>query len=141
MKRPVSLNRNVRGLILEFALGAAIVALLPIPHAFWFKLLALIALMGLMTRGLMGLWRGHRPDALAKLSFGFSLAGAGLLGLAGWLGGIWLGIIFPWLAGLGPGFAAFALFWGLGQAINHYYLSGLPKLLTDFDFSGEPDET
>jgi hypothetical protein len=82
--------------------------------------------MVLMVKRVLRLWQGYKPDTVAKLSLLVSLTGAILLGILGWLGGIALGVNIPWLAGLAPGFAFFSLFWGVGQAINHCYLSGLP---------------
>jgi hypothetical protein len=126
MQSPTQLNHQVRGLILDFALGAAIVALLPIPYSIFLKIILLLVLMVLMVKRVLRLWQGYKPDAVAKLSLLVSLTGAVLLGILGWLGGIALGVNVPWLAGLAPGLAFFSLFWGVGQAINHCYLSGLP---------------
>jgi len=126
MQSPTQLNRQVRGLILDFALGAAILALVPIPYTIFLKIILLPVLMVLMVKRVLRLWQGYKPDTVAKLSLLVSLTGAVLLGILGWLGGIALGVNIPWLAGLAPGFAFFSLFWGVGQAINHCYLSGLP---------------
>lgn len=123
---PTTLNRQTRGVILDFALGAAIVALLPIPYSIFLKIILLPVLMVLLVKRILRLWQGYKPDVVAKLSLFVGLAGGMLLGVLAWLGGVVLGIAVPWLAGLAPGFAAFAFFWGAGQAINHYYLSGLP---------------
>ncbi len=128
MNNSTTLNRQARGLILDFALGAAIVALMPIPYSIFLKIIILPVLLVLLVKRVIRLWQGYKPDAVAKLSLLVSLAAAVLLGILGWLGGVVLGIRVPWLAGLAPGFAAFALFWGVGQAINHCYLSGFPNV-------------
>jgi hypothetical protein len=134
------LNRKVRGVILDFALGAAIVALLPIPYSIFLKIIALPVLMVLMVKRVLRLWQGYKPDSVAKLSLLVSLAGALLLGIVGWFGGIVLGTVVPWLSELGPGFAFFALFWGVGQALNHCYLSGLPEVTTESSLMAKQDE-
>lgn len=140
MNRSMTLNRQARGLILDYALGAAIVVLCPIPYTWVLKVILLPVLLGLMVRGILQLWQGYKPDTIAKLSLFVSLAGAVLLGLLGWLGGIALGIKMPWLAGLAPGIAFFSLFWGVGQAINHCYLSGRPSSRSDALQSVKGDE-
>jgi hypothetical protein len=127
MPSPSTLNRQARGLIFDFALGSAIAVLLPIPYTLWLKPIVLAVLLVLLVKGMMRLWQGHQPDVIAKLWLLLGLAGAVLLGGLAGLGGIVLGSAVPWLAGLAPGFAVFAFFWGVGQALNHYYLSGLPE--------------
>ncbi|MFH7242481.1 MAG: hypothetical protein ACHWZW_06475 [Spirulina sp.] len=122
---PASLNHRARGLMVDYALGAAVVALLPIPYSIFFKIIALPVLLGLMVRGILRLWQGYTPDVVAKLSLLAGLTGAVLLGVASGFVGIVLGVRVPWLAGLAPGLAFFALFWGVGQAVNHCYLSAL----------------
>ena len=107
MQSPTQLNRQVRGLILDFALGAAILALVPIPYTIFLKIILLPVLMVLMVKRVLRLWQGYKPDTVAKLSLLVSLTGAVLLGILGWLGGIALGVNIPWLAGLAPGFAFF----------------------------------
>jgi len=126
MNRVMTLNRQARGRILDYALGATIVILLPIPYSMLLKVVILPVLLGLMVKGLLRLWQGYKPDAVAKLSLLVSWAGAILLGWLGWLGGIALATRIPWLTGLAPGIAVFSLFWGVGQAVNHCYLSGEP---------------
>jgi len=141
MNRSTTLNRRARGLILDFALGAAIIALLPIPYSILLKIILLPVLMVLMVKRILRLWQGYKPDAVAKLSLLVSLAGAVMLGLLGWLGGIALSVRSPWLTGLAPGFAFFALFWGVGQAVNHCYLSGMPTVALQSYLTTQQDET
>jgi hypothetical protein len=138
---PTTLNRQARGLMLDFALGAAILALLPIPYSIFLKIILLPVLMVLMVKRILRLWQGYKPDTVAKLSLLVSLTGAILLGILGWLGGIALGANVPWLAGLAPGFAFFSLFWGVGQAINHCYLGGLPAVPIESSAMAKHDET
>lgn len=140
MNNSTTLNRQARGLILDFALGAAIVALMPISYSIFLKIIILPVLLVLLAKRVIRLWQNYKPDAVAKLSLLVSLAAAVLLGLLGWLGGVVLGIRVPWLAGLAPGLAAFALFWGVGQAINHYYLSGFPEVTETPYLMGDQDE-
>lgn len=128
-------------MILDFALGAAIVVLIPIPYTIFLKIIILPVLLVLLVKRILRLWQGYKPDAVAKLSLFVGLAGGMLLGVLGWLGGVVLGIAVPWLAGLAPGFAAFALFWGVGQAINHYYLSGLSGVTDKPSLVDKQDET
>lgn len=140
MHSPTITNRKARGMILDFALGAAIAALLPVPYTFLLKMIVLPMLMVLMVKRILRLWRGYKPDTLARLSLIVSLAGAALLGPIAWLGVIVLSSRLPWLAGLAPGFAFFALFWGVGQAFNHCYLSSLPDDRMRSPLMDEQDE-
>ncbi|WP_204139898.1 hypothetical protein [Halomicronema sp. CCY15110] len=82
MSNPTPLNRRARGLILDFALGAALLALLPIPYSMVLKIIGLPVLLALMAKRVIRLWQGYKPDTVAKLSLLVSLAGAVLLG--GW---------------------------------------------------------
>ncbi len=138
---PTTLNRQTRGVILDFALGAAIVALIPIPYTIFLKIIIVPVLLGLLVKRILRLWQGYKPDVVAKLSLFVGLAGGMLLGVLAWLGGVALGVTVPWLAGLAPGFAVFALFWGVGQAIKQCYVSGLPGVTEKPYLVDQQDET
>ncbi len=132
-----TINQRARGLIFDFALGAAIIALLPIPYSLVFKLLGLPMLMVWMLKRILRLWHNYRPDPVAKLGLIISVASALLLSLVAWLGGIALEVRVPSLKGIAPGLAFFALFWGVGQALNHCYLSGFPKTASGSSGDGQ----
>jgi hypothetical protein len=50
--KPISINHQVRSLILDYAIGAAIAALLPIPHKVLVKVIVLVILSIAMIRGI-----------------------------------------------------------------------------------------
>lgn len=125
MENLVSLNRQVRNLILDYALGAAILVLLPIPHLMIVKAIALGVLHYRIIRDVGRLWGVQsRSDFLARLGSIFGVAGALFLALVGWVGMVALGALVPHVEALAAGVAAFAYFWGIGQTVHHFYLSG-----------------
>lgn len=58
---PTTLNRQTRGVILDFALGPAIVALLPIPYSIFLKIILLPVLLVLLVKRILRLWQGTNP--------------------------------------------------------------------------------
>lgn len=129
MDNLVVINRKVRNLILDYALGAAIIALLPLPNIGILKAIALLFLNYRLIRGIRRLWTFQTGgDFLARLGSVFGIAGSVLLALGGWVTMIALSTVVPKAYALASGVAVFGYFWGIGQTLHHYYLSS---------FSGE----
>lgn len=125
MDNLVVVNRKARNLILDYALGAAIVALLPLPNMEILKAIALLYLHYRLMRGVRRLWGEQTGgDFLARLGSAFGMAGSVLLGLGAWVAAIALSALIPKAYALAPGVAVFGYFWAIGQTIHHYYLSG-----------------
>jgi uncharacterized protein (DUF697 family) len=140
MNHPAKVNFKARHLILDYALGAAIVALLPIPNIGGWQAIALVLLNILLVIGIARLWQFQKGgDLLARIGIVFGIAGAILLGFLVWLLTVAVGAVVPLVGALAPGMAAFCYFWGVGQAVNHFYVSKLP-LTSDRPPSGEQDE-
>jgi uncharacterized protein (DUF697 family) len=140
MNHSAKVNFKVRNLIFDYALGAAIVALLPIPNLGIWQAIALVLLNILLVVGIARLWQFQKGgDLLARIGIVFGIAGAILLGFLVWLLVIAVGAVVPLIGTLAPGMAAFCYFWGVGQAINHFYVSKLP-FTSDRPASGEQDE-
>lgn len=141
MNHPAKVNSKARHLILDYALGAAIVALLPIPNIGGWQAIALVLLNVLLVIGIARLWQFQKGgDLLARIGVLFGIAGATLMGFLAWLLTVAVGGAVPLIGTLAPGIGAFCYFWGVGQAINHFYVSKLPLTPNRPPASGEQDE-
>lgn len=135
MDDPAKVNFKVRNLILDYALGAAIVALLPISNIVLLQAIALVVLNIFLVRGIASLWRFQKGgDLLARVGIIFGIAGSILIGFVAWLCllivSVWITSV--WVAGLrlmvlAPGVIAFCYFWGIGQTVHYFYLSKVLK--------------
>lgn len=121
-------NRAIRGLILDYALGAAIVGLNPIPNTFWLTLLVAIVLLVKMSHDVGKQWKFptiYDPTAFLGLVFGMvgSLAFSVMIFLVMLL----LGRLFPLLSAFTVSAVLFTLTWALGQTMHHFFANGFPK--------------
>lgn len=128
---PLSLvkkERQVRALILDYALGASILGLIPIPHLFTIKLLAAVGLIGKMIRDIGKLW-GFRQgqDFLAIIGSFFGGLGALAMAFTAWLTIFGVGLFVPYIKSLALAAALFTLTWSMGQATKQFYASGYGK--------------
>ncbi len=140
MNYPTHLNIKVRNLILDYALGAAIVALLPLPQLDGLKAIALLGLNLFLVIGIARLWNFKKGgDLLARIGILFGIAGAIGMGILGWLLLVPLGIVVPVLRSLAPGMAAFCYFWGFGQVVHHFYISKTARAQANLS-EGQSDE-
>ncbi len=117
-------RRQVRNLILDYALGLAIVGLIPLPRLLTLKLLVALGLILKMVWDIGRLW--HFPkgqDLLAIAGVLFGSLGAAAMAFTAWLTLFGLGVIVPELKGLAFAAALFTLVWGLGQAVSQFYAS------------------
>ncbi len=138
MDHPTKVNTDVRNLILDYALGAAIVALLPIPKIGVLQAIVLLVLNVLLVIGIARLWHFQKGgDFLARVGILFGIAGTILMGFLVWLFMVTVGVIVPLIGALAPGTVAFCYFWGTGQTVHHFYVS---KVLTASDRSRSSSE-
>lgn len=131
MDHPAIINRKARSLILDYALGAAIVALLPIPNINTLKIVILAVLNLSLIASISRLWQFQRgSDWLAKLGILFGVVGSIFVSLIVWLLMLIISILInqPKLMILVPGAIAFSYFWSAGQTVQHFYLSKAPKM-------------
>lgn len=141
MNHPARTNFKARHLILDYALGAAIVALLPIPNIGIVQAIVLVLLNILLVIEIARLWQFQKGgDLLARVGILFGIAGAILMGFLVWLLLVAVGVVVPLMGALAPGMVAFCYFWGVGQAVNHFYVSKLPLTPNRSPASGEQDE-
>lgn len=129
MDNLVLLNRKIRNLILDYALGASIIALFPLPgHWGWGigKAIALLVLNYTLIQQIRRVWQGGaKGDFLAMVGSVLGATSAVLLSLAGWGMMMALSLIIPRIYVLADGVAAFIYFWVIGQTVHHFYLSGV----------------
>lgn len=121
---------KVRNLILDYALGAAIVTLLPLPFPLMgvLKLVVLVFLNVKLVRDVGRLWgfpKGIRLFAIIGNVLGF--LGAIAIAFLAWGTVVALSAIASLLSVLAPATAVFSYFWSIGQTTNHFYLSS-PQL-------------
>ncbi len=140
MEHSTKVNFKARNLILDYALGAAIIALLPLPQVNWLKAIALLGLNLFLVIGIARLWNFKKGgDVLARIGILFGIVGAIGVGILGWLLLVIGGVMVPMLGSLAPGMAAFSYFWGFGQTVHHFYISKAPKMQAN-SLEGQDDE-
>jgi len=117
-------NRQVRNLIFDYALGAAVIGLIPISGLLLLQLVGLIGLILKMRRDIGALWgfpRGH--DILAFVGNWFGSLGALGIALMAWLTMLAIGVFVPHLDSLARAAAFTTLTWAEGQVTNQFYMS------------------
>jgi len=124
MRRLINHSRQIRSHILDYAIGAAIIGLIPIPQLFIVKLLAFTVLIFVMLRDIGSRWGFPRGvDGLAIIGSLFGVMGACAIAFMAWLSFLGLGLILPSIRALTLA-AIFASFtWAIGQVTNQYYMS------------------
>ncbi|HAC66088.1 MAG TPA: hypothetical protein DCF68_21780 [Cyanothece sp. UBA12306] len=118
-----------RNLALDYALGSAILGLIPISNLFSLKLLIVMALIIKMCWDIGQKWKFAKgQDILARMGFLFGWLGAFAMAFMAWLTFVGMGLFIPYISSFKLAAALFTLTWMLGQATNQYYASGHQKL-------------
>ncbi len=115
-------NRKVRNVILDYALGAAVIGLIPIPGLLLLQILAVLILIIKMRRHIRALWgfpTGH--DILAFVSNWFGSLGCLAIALMAWLTVLVIGAFVPFVDSLARAAAFATLTWAEGQVTNQFY--------------------
>lgn len=127
-RRNLRLDRRVRNLILDYALGTSILGLIPIPRLFTLKL---ILAGGFILKMIWDIGKMRRfpkgQDFLAIAGAFFGTLGAFAMAATAWLTIFGVGVFFPYLKGLAFAAALFTLVWAIGQAVSQFYASGHEK--------------
>lgn len=124
MRRLVNHSHRARELVLDYAIGAAMIGLIPIPGVWLMQLLMIATLLIKMMRDVGAHWGFPKGrDVFALL--GNLLGGIGALAIAlmAWFTVFVIGLIVPLIRGLALAASLFALTWTLGQMTNHFYMS------------------
>lgn len=117
-------NRRVRNLVLDYALGAAVIGLIPVPGLLIIQIITLVFLMIKMRRNIGALWgfpKGH--DILAFVGTWFGSLGALAIALMAWLTLLGIGVFVPFVDSLARAAAFATLVWAQGQVTNQFYNS------------------
>jgi VanZ family protein len=119
------LFRDIRNLILDYALGVSILGVIPVQGLLTLKLLlaALINIKMMWDVGqLWGFPKGQDILALAGNLFGF--LGAIALGVMTWLSFVALGLFVRYVGSFSIAAALFTVTWMIGQATHQFYANG-----------------
>ncbi len=118
-------HRQIRNLILDYAIGSAIIGLNPFRGTLTVTLLVVGVLILKMIWDIGSKWgytKGQDPLAIAGNLFG-SL-GAFALAFMAWVTMFCFGLVVPLFSGFAITAAFFTLTWTLGQVTNQFYASG-----------------
>lgn len=117
---------DVRRLIFDYSLGAAIVGLIPINGggSLEVKLLLLLGLILKMIWDIRALWgRPRGQDILAMIGNLFGFLGAVIVGLFAWATLIGLSVVIPYIGAFDKAAGFAAATWMIGQSTNQFYTS------------------
>ena len=121
----VEINQEIRELIIDYAIAAAIMGLNPLPGTMTVTLLAASVLLLKMMRDIGGRWGYPKgQDALAIGGNLFGGLGSFWVAFMAWVSMYGLGLFVPFVGGFALASSLFALTWRVGQATHLYYASG-----------------
>lgn len=122
---PIVRHREVRDLILDYAIAAALIGLIPLPVPLTIKLLITNILELKMMRDVgskYGYPKGQDLLAIAGNIFGG--IGAYAIALMAWVTVFCIGLFFPVIGSFAISASLFTLTWALGQVTLQFYASG-----------------
>ena len=124
----VDLNKEIRELIIDYAIGTAILGLNPLPGSLTVTLLATSVLLLKMMRDIGTKW-GYPKGQDALAIGGNILGGFGSFWVAfmAWISMYVTGLFVPFVGSFAVALSLFALTWRIGQATHLYYVSGCQK--------------
>ena len=123
--KSVQLEREIRALILDYALGVSILGLIPIRGLLTLKLLVAAGLILKMMRDVGAKWSFSKgQDILAILGNLFGGLAAFAMAFMAWLTIFSFGLFVPYMGNLAVAASLFTLTWGLGQSTSQFYASG-----------------
>ena len=121
-------NQKIRNLILDYALGSALIGLNPFPGTLTLTLLIVGILILKMRWDIGSKWgytKGQDPLAIAGNLFG--TLGAFALAFMAWVSMFCFGLLVPVFSGFAISAALLTLTWALGQVTHQFYASGRYK--------------
>jgi hypothetical protein len=120
-------NRAVRNLVMDYALGGAIVGLSPFQNLLTLTLIIAAVLLFKMVRDIRAQWGFLvKPGVLTIIGNLLSFVGALGASLMAWGSVIALSFFIPVVNRLAIVAALFTLFWLVGMGTNQYYLNRHP---------------
>jgi hypothetical protein len=116
---------QIRNLILDYAVGAAIIGLNPFRGTLIITFLIVIVLILRMRWDIGRKWGYSKgQDALAIAGNLFGTLGAFALAFMAWVSVFCFGLLVPVFSGLAISAAFFTLTWTIGQVTHQFYASG-----------------
>lgn len=123
-RNPARKEREIRNLVLDYAIGVSILGLIPIRGLLVVKLLVAGVLILKMMRDIGTNWGFPKgQDALAIAGNMFGGIGAFVIALMAWGTMLALGLFVPFVSSFAIAAALFTLTWTVGQATNQFYAS------------------
>ena len=126
IKLILAIAKKVKKLILDYALGAAILGIIPV-YGRLIPLIRVILLLILnlrMSRDIARFWGYHRRQNWAEtISCIFGIVSSLVLGLVAWLVVLVLAIWIPFIDILARAIAYGVLTFNIGRTVSHYYYS------------------
>lgn len=122
----IQIGKRVRGSIFDYALGAAILGLIPVYGHYIPEIrLGLLAILNLkMMVNIGGFWGYHKGQGnLAIVGCILSIIGSFILGMMTWLGVFVIGLFVPYLDSLARAVGYGVFTWNVGRAVSQYYYS------------------
>lgn len=126
----IAIGKRVRNSILDYALGAAILGLIPVygPWIPEIRLTLLVILNLKMVSNIGRFWGYHKnQDLLVIVGCILSLLASLALAILTWLSIFALGLLIPFADSLARAIAYGVLTWSIGHAVSRYYYS--PQIL------------
>ncbi|MCC3406057.1 MAG: hypothetical protein JGK17_10775 [Microcoleus sp. PH2017_10_PVI_O_A] len=121
----VEINQEIRDLIIDYAIGAAILGFNPLPGTMTVTLLVASVLLLKMMQDIGAKWGYPKgQDALAIGGNLFGGLGSFWVAFMAWVSMYGLGLFVPFVGGFALASSLFALTWRVGQATHLYYASG-----------------
>jgi uncharacterized protein (DUF697 family) len=117
--------RDVRNMILDYALGAALIGLIPIDGFLILKFLIAAVLNIKMMWDVGRRWNFPKgQDILAQAGNLFAALGAVALGLVTWITVFAIGLFVPYVSSFAIAASLFTVTWMIGQATHQFYANG-----------------
>lgn len=126
IKLIMAIDRRVRRCILDYALGAAILGLIPV-YGRWVTEVRLILLVLLNLKMIFDIGRfwGYQrgQNILAIIGCILAIMGSFALGFMTWLAVIAIALFIPFIDGFARAIAYGILTWSMGRTLSRYYYS------------------
>ena len=120
----MAIAKKVKSSIVDYALGAAIVGIVPV-YGRWIPLLRIILLILLilkMVRNISRFWGDRRERRLGEIvSCVLGIIGSVALASIAWLGVLLLSLLIPFIDILARAIAYGVLTFNIGLTVSHYY--------------------
>ncbi len=124
MRRIVEHSARARALVLDYAIGSAIIGLIPILGLTLWQILAIALLLLKMMRDIGAHWGFPKErDIFAFAGNLFGGIGALAVAFMAWATLFLIGLMLPPVRSLALAAAFFTLTWTVGQITNQYYMS------------------